>query len=137
MSHADTERSNRITPPMSVPVIFSQRMTMQMYMLFTVMVMCMEVPAFPDQPHSEHATQKHKHDTDTKLRRQGEGFGNLHLERQYHRSDQQQHDCMSESPAQSNQAGSAKRGPLCQHRRDGGQVVRIQRVTEPQHQPKS
>src|SRR5262245_42875227 len=137
MGHADTERSNGILPPMFMPVILDQRMTMQMHMLFTVMVMTMQMPAFPDQSQPEYGAQKYKHGANAKLRRQRKWLRNLQAEHQHHRPDQQQYYSMSESPTQSDHAGSAKRRSLCEHRGYGNQMVRIQRVTKPQHQPKS
>jgi len=67
-------------PPMSVPVILNLRMTMQMHMLFTVMVVSMQMPTLPEQSHPEYAAEKYEHGANTKLRRQCEGLRNLHAE---------------------------------------------------------
>src|SRR3990172_6359562 len=109
MSHADTERSNGITPPVYMSVILDQRMTMQ----------------------------EHVHGTDAKLGCQREGFGNRHAEHQHHRPDQQQYHRMSEPPTESNHAGGAERGPLREHRGYGSYMVRVQGVAKPQYEPES
>ena len=70
-------------------VILYQRMTVQVLMPFTVMVVRMHMPAFSDQSHPEYPAEEHKHSADAELGRQGEGFRNRHAEHQHHRPDQQ------------------------------------------------
>src|SRR6185295_4563625 len=137
MGHADTERSSGVTPPVYMSMIFDHRMTMQVHVPFTVMVVCMRMPAFSNQSHPKYPSEKHEHRADTELSRQRKGFRNRHAEYQHHRPDQQQHHCMSKSPAESNHAGSAERGSLRQHRRYGSQMIRVQGMAKPQHQPES
>jgi hypothetical protein len=67
MSHANTEGSNGITPPMSMSVILNQRMAMEMHVLFTIMVVGMHMPAFSDQSRPEHPTEEDKHRANPKL----------------------------------------------------------------------
>ena len=137
MSHADTERSNGITPPVYMSVILDQRMTMQVHVPFTIMVVRMHMPAFSDQSHPEYPAEEHEHGADAKLGRQREGFRNRHTEHQHHRPDQQQYHRMSEPPAESNHAGGAERGPLREHRGYGSDMVRVQGVAKPQYEPES
>src|SRR5438477_13212437 len=116
MGHTDTERSNGITPPVYMSVIFDQRMTMQVHVPFTVMVVCMQMPAFSDQSCPEYPAEKHEHSADAELGCQRKGFRNRHSEHQHHRPDQQQHHRMSESPAESNHAGGEIGRASCRER---------------------
>src|SRR6267143_896668 len=112
MGHADTERSNGITPPVYMSVILDQRMTMQVHVPFTIMVVRMHMPAVSDQSHPEYHAQEHEH----------------------HRPAQQQYHCMSEPPTESNHAGGAERGPLREHRGYGSYMVSVQGVAKPQYE---
>ena len=50
-------------------VIIDQRMTMQVQVMFTVMVVRMHMPAFSDQAHSEYPAEEDEHRADAELGR--------------------------------------------------------------------
>jgi hypothetical protein len=129
MGHTDAEGSNGITPPVQMAMLLDPRVTMQVHVPFTCMVVRMHMPAFLDQSPPQYPAKEHEHDAHAELGCQREWFRNRDAEPQYHRSDQQQYYRMSEPPAESDHAGGTERGSLCEHGGYGSQMVRVQCVT--------
>ena len=114
---------------MGMTVILGMNVAMKMHMAPAVMIMAMKMPPFPNQFHAEQTAEDDEHESHESLGRDRKRFGNGHSEDEHDRADNEQHNRMTDAPAQTDQTRGTPRGPLGEHSRNGCKVVRIQRVT--------
>jgi hypothetical protein len=89
MGHTDTERPDGIAPPVTMPMILDKRMAMQMHVLCTVMIVRMDMPAFPNQSDREHPSKKYEHHADSEFSRDRHGLRNRYTKHQHYCTGQE------------------------------------------------
>ena len=122
---------------MPMAMILGQPMTVKMRVPHAFVIVAMDVPPFAKQLHAEQTAESDEHESDAHFRRHSEWIGNRHTEDKDDGSDHQKNSGMADAPAEPHQTRSSPRRPLREHRRDGDKMVRIQGMTQSEHEPQA
>jgi hypothetical protein len=122
---------------MRMSMIVGLTMTVKMHMPHPVMIMVMEMPPLSDQLQTEQPPEHHQHKSHDSFRGDRKRFGNGHSEHEHDRANDEQHDGMTDAPAQTDETGRTPGGSLGQHGRNGGKMVCVECVTQAQDKAQS
>jgi hypothetical protein len=112
-------------------MIGTMPMRMPMEMPLALMLVDMKVKAIAHDAPEDVPAKDHKHRSDGQLQRGGEPFGDRDLEDQDADSGRREHPCMPHAPESPNAHRTPDVPMLGDDRRDGCNVIGIQRVSHP------
>lgn len=122
---------------MDMAVILRMTMAVEVYVGTSVMNVLMEMPSFPDKLHAQQGAQHDEHKSHDGFSCQRERLRNGDAEHEDHCAHEQEYGGMAYSPAETDQARCTPGRPLGKHCRDGGNMIRVQGMTQPEDEAKT